>query len=299
MFSRHRVRDYYRRFLRRIGARFTTVRVNSYRMKIDLNDNVISTWLFLYGQWEPYETELMSKLLCPGMTFVDVGAHIGYYSLLAAHVVGHSGRVLAFEPSPDNFTLLKENIRLNGLSETIHAENAALASQRGEIDLYLSTYNSGDHRIYPTTSDDDAIFNAGARRPSVRVPAITLDEYLNQQDISQIDVVKIDVQGAEMEVLLGMRETFLRSSQPLLFIEFWPHGLLRCGTEPQALLSFLADELSLSLLHILPQEQRVVPIEPISFTSRTQSVDPRQQIDLICCRSPHKMLEDISRWNYR
>lgn len=273
-------------FLKAKGSRFHVVEVNDYCMKIDLNDNVITPNLFLHGCWEPYESQLMTKLLRPGMTVVDVGAHAGYYSLLAARVVGPTGRVVSFEPSPDNFALLTENIKLNQLSQTIHAENAALAAAAGEADLFLSTHNTGDHRIYSTLRDDDEMFNAGAPRRSVRVPVVSLDDYLSRQDISQVDMIKIDVQGAEMGVLSGMKQTLLHSPHLLLFTEFWPHGLLRFGTEPQAVLSFLTDEVGLTLFHILPKERRVVPIEPASFALQTRDIDPTEQIDLLGCPSP-------------
>jgi FkbM family methyltransferase len=232
----------------------------------------------------------MTSLLRPGMTVLDVGAHVGYHSLLAAQAVGSTGRVISFEPSPGNFALLTENISLNKLSKIIRAENAAVADYSGELDLYLSSYNTGDHRIYSTLSDDDQVFNAGAHRQSVRVAVLTLDDYLSQHDISRVDMVKIDVQGAEMGVLAGMKKTLLSNPQLLLFTEFWPHGLSRFGVEPQTLLHFLVDDVGLSLFHILPEAKRVVPITPDSFASQTQDVDPLLQIDLLCCASPSAAL---------
>jgi FkbM family methyltransferase len=228
------------------------------------------------------------------MTVIDIGAHVGYYSLLAARSIGSTGRVISFEPSPGNFELLVYNIGLNGLGKIIQAENAALGDVSGELDLYLSIYNTGDHRIYQTLSDDDEIFNAGAVRPSVRVAVMALDEYLAERDISKVDIVKIDVQGAEMSVLSGMKKTLLANPELLLFTEFWPHGLRRFGTEPQKLLEFLVDEIGLSLFQILAEEQRVVPITPASFASQTQNVDRQQQIDLIGAHPNSKLLERLA-----
>jgi FkbM family methyltransferase len=285
----------YAGFLKAKGVRFKVIKVNDYRMKIDMQDNVITPYLFVHGCWEPYESQLMTTLLRPGMTVIDIGAHVGYYSLLAARVVGSTGRVISFEPSPGNFDLLVNNIRLNRLGTVIQAENAAVGDVCGELDLYLSSYNTGDHRMYSTLSDDDEIFNAGALRQRVRVAVLALDEYLDERNISKVDIVKIDVQGAEMDVFSGMKKTFLRNPQLLLFTEFWPHGLRRSGTDPQELLDFLVDEIGLSLFQILPEEQRVVPVTPASFGSQTRNVDPQQQIDLLCCNAPSKkLLEKIS-----
>ena len=283
----------YLNFLRDRGFRFKNVKVNDYRMRIDLSDNIIAPHLFLHGHWEPYESQLMGRLLRPGMTFVDVGAHIGYYSLLAARAVGPAGRVVAFEPSPDNFALLAENVRLNGFSKIVRAENMALGAERGEANLHLATYNTGDHRLYSTLPDDDDLFNAGGHRRSVRVPVIALDEYLSREGGTRVDVVKIDVQGAEMGALTGMRQTLARSERVILFTEFWPHGLLRFGTEPRAVLDFLTGEMGLSLFQILSEERRVVPIEPASFASRTRRADPLEQIDLLGYRQPDPELTEL------
>src|SRR5258708_5511745 len=97
-----RRRHFERRVWRRLGQRYATVRVNGYWMTFDLQDTIISDWLFLKRTWEPYESSLMQKVLRPGSTFVDIGAHIGYYSLLAARQLGRRGHVLSFEPAPDN-----------------------------------------------------------------------------------------------------------------------------------------------------------------------------------------------------
>lgn len=281
-------------FLRARGFRYKILPVNDYRMKLDLNDNVITPTLFSESHWEPYESSLMSKLLRRGMTFVDVGAHVGYYSLLAAQVVGPTGLVVSFEPSPDNFALLTENVRLNGFSKTILTEHAALGAECGEANLYLSSYNTGDHRMYSTLPDDDNTFNAGARRRSVQVSVASLDEYLSRRGISQVDMIKIDVQGAEMDVLKGMKGTLLHKPQPILFTEFWPHGLLRFGTEPQTVLDFLTEEIGLSLFQILPNGQRVRRIVPTSFASQTRDIDPLTQIDLLGCVPTPGLMEMIS-----
>ncbi len=271
--------------LRQLGMRHVVVQVNGYRIRISLDDNIIGKWIFMHGPWEPCETKLMIRLLRPGATFIDVGAHIGYYSLLAASIVGCKGRVFSFEPSPNNFRLLKGNVRMNGYSEIIAVENLAVSTQNERLSLYLSEYNTGDHRVYATTEADDIIFNASKRRKAfVTVPSIRLDDYLPKHGILRIDAIKIDVQGAELSVLLGLKETLRRSARVLLFIEFWPYGLLSYGTEPQDLLNLLTDEIGLSLYQIALEHERVIPIERASFSSYGQNFDPQKQVDLIACR---------------
>ena len=119
-------------------------------------DRHVSRRLREEGIWEPYETALLMSLLRPGQVFVDVGANIGYFSLIAARLVGDGGAVYAFEPDPLNFRLLQASVASNGLTRRVHAVSAALAAKEGEGLLYLSADNLGDHQIYP----------ADASRPS-------------------------------------------------------------------------------------------------------------------------------------
>ncbi|MCB0254092.1 MAG: FkbM family methyltransferase [Anaerolineae bacterium] len=280
-------RDIRLRALKRLGIRFVTVPVNNYRMKIDLRDTIISKWLYLYGCWEPYESGLMKELLQPGMIVVDVGAHIGYYSILAATSIGHDGHVYSFEPAPENYGLLTSNVEINRLIESITAENAAVLDDASETRLYLSSYNTGDHRIYQTDPIDDNIFNAGqSRKDLMSIPAVRIDDYLGELGVSKVDMVKIDVQGAEMGVLLSARETLRRNPSLVLFIEYWPHGLMLCGTDPSTLLTFLTKDLGFAL-YLIDSEQRQLNeiVDPILFAAQACTEDPSVQIDLLACRS--------------
>ena len=100
------------------------------------------------GIWEPHETSLILDLLQPGDTFLDVGANIGYFSILAAAAVGEAGSVMAYEPDPENYRLLQANVELNALRPRVISTAAALSDANGEGRLYLSADNLGDHQVY-------------------------------------------------------------------------------------------------------------------------------------------------------
>jgi FkbM family methyltransferase len=128
------------------------------------SDEWISPSIERYGIWEPYETEVILRNLREGDVFVDIGANIGYYSVIAASAVGDNGKVFAFEPDPTNYDLLEQNIAANGF-ENVRAFRKAVSSSSDERYLYLCERNKGDHRLYDSRDS----------RTRIAVPCIDLD----------------------------------------------------------------------------------------------------------------------------
>ncbi len=196
------------------------------------NDIYISESIRNNRNWEPYETGVLIANLRPGDTMVDLGANIGYYSLVAAAIVGDSGSVYAFEPDPGNFELLQRNIARNGF-ERIHARNIAVSDGRGETRLFLSADNQGDHRVY-ASGDEEA-----RGRGHVDVECVDFDSFAEAEGVSP-DLIKIDTQGAEAAILRGMRRVAERRRGRLkMLVEFWPYGLRKAGSSPEEMLSIL------------------------------------------------------------
>jgi FkbM family methyltransferase len=192
-------------------------------------DQCISRRIREEGIWEPYETSLLLRWLRPGDVFVDVGANIGYFSLLAATVVGRGGAVFAFEPDPDNYQLLLANAKLNHLDGRITAVEAALSENDGEGRLYLSTDNLGDHQLY---AGDE-------QRRSVAILLHEGSRYLAGR-LSRIDVLKVDTQGSEFQVIAGLMPLLQRLPHcPRILIELTPHALRQAGASGRALLELL------------------------------------------------------------
>ena len=197
-------------------------------MYLDLSDRVLSETLYVTGVWEKDVTAYLMKLLESGMVVVDIGANVGYYTLLAAEKVGGHGKVFAFEPEPSRYTLLEKNVRVNGLKNVILAQKA-VSNKTGTARLYLDPrHNPGDHRL----------FDSFDGRESVAVETTSLDDFFKDKG-PFIHVIKMDIQGAEMAALEGMANTIKRHHDLTLITEFWPDGMKAFGFSPTEFLSTL------------------------------------------------------------
>ena len=151
-----------------------------------------------FGMWEPAITEHVRHSLKPGDVFVDVGANLGYYSLLASDLVGAEGRVVAIEASPKTFGLLQENLRLNR-STNVRCINQAVSNCEGEVVLFEApSHNLGVATIVASWAREMGCSESG------RVPAMPLSKMLTGDEIAGARIIKIDVEGAEWQVLDGL-----------------------------------------------------------------------------------------------
>ena len=136
------------------------------------------------GTWDAPDGAAIRAALAPGMTVVDVGAHVGYFALLAAQCVGPGGKVVAVEPAPENYAMLAANVARAGATQVEPVHGAAWR-EAGELELRLSPTNTGDHRVYDT----------GPNRTGTLVRAVALDDVI--ADCDRLDLVIVDTQGAE------------------------------------------------------------------------------------------------------
>ena len=179
------------------------------------------------GTYEALETKAFQSLLRPGMVVADIGANIGYYSLLASRAVGDTGLVFAFEPDPRNYELLRRSIQANGYTNIV-ARQLALSDKKGSITLYADALNAGNSSLGRE--------NIQRELRSFEVETETLDDFiLREAGGRKIDVIKMDVQGAEGLVLRGAGQV-LNSDSLIVMIEFEPEKLKTLRTEPAALL---------------------------------------------------------------
>lgn len=185
---------------------------------------VDAEWDFLLSRVkEDATTEFIQSFLRPGMTFVDVGANVGYFTLLAASL---GARVIAYEPTPAVFARLRQNVALNGF-DNVMLVNAAVADQRGTLTLYQS----------PDDPEANNLFGDGDH--SVEVAAVALDDDLKERGVQKVDLLKIDAEGAEPMVLLGSARLLSGSSAPSVILEVNPVTLRSANSEPAALLEAL------------------------------------------------------------
>ena len=182
------------------------------------------------GQFEQQTVKIMEAILRPGMTMVDIGAHVGYFSLLGASLVGDAGKIYAFEPEPENFKLLSSNIDRNGYKNVI-AEEKAVCGISGEAQLFISGLDNGSHSIYQNEKRKTTGY--------VPVQTVNLDDFFQNVESPHIDLIKIDVEGAEIDVIRGMMGVLSRPDTPVLLIEFCPFLLEAAGKQPADLISLI------------------------------------------------------------
>ena len=188
-------------------------------------DRLISLTLLRRGGSEDHELTLWRSLCGPGMVVIDVGSNLGLYAFVAAECVGPSGRVIAIEAAPDNAELMRLGCERNG-HRNVEIVEAAAADRSGVIELALRDEHHGDHQVA----------NASPERTRIAVPAVTLDELVGSP--AAVDRIKLDVQGAEALVIRGMSEVLKDSPKLIVFSEFWPKGLSRCGMRASDYLQF-------------------------------------------------------------
>jgi FkbM family methyltransferase len=186
-----------------------------FRIHVDPTDYAVGHTLARTGSYEPDVSATLRSVLGQGDTFVDIGANIGWFSLLGASLVGATGRVIAIEPNPRNVALLRQSAKDNGF-DNIEVLAVALSERAGAVALETDGSNG---RIIPVDGPPPAPVEA-----EFVVAGHPLDEILASAGVSRVDVVKIDVEGAEPLVLRGGLST-IASSRPVLISEFFPLAL--------------------------------------------------------------------------
>ena len=176
--------------------------------------------LYFFGNYEPETTAFFRRHLRPGDVVVDVGANLGYFTILAASLVGANGDVHSFEPNPRLTPFLRNSIALNLFEEFVHFSNVAIAEHSGGLaTLHLSTVaaSSGVSSLLPLSH-----LAAGS---TIEVPLLSLADYFHAraQQISNVRLLKVDVEGAELQVIRGARELLLARRVELLVCEVQPN----------------------------------------------------------------------------
>lgn len=185
-----------------------------------MTSDVIQRFLWLFGVWEPHLTAFISRRLAPGDTFIDVGANIGYFTVLASRLAGPTGRVVAVEASPAFHQALTANVRANRCGN-VRAVNTAVSDAPGRLTFYLerSTNLGGTTAVQPRTVESS--FEAGA----LPLPGIVTDT-----ELATARLIKIDVEGAEAAAVRGLAPVLHRLRPDAeLVIEVTPRLLAKQG----------------------------------------------------------------------
>lgn len=180
------------------------------KMFLHVRDLGFCAHVMLDGYWEGWLTIFMSRYLKPGMTCLDIGANFGYYSILMGLAAGPLGRVISIEPNPSVVSVLKRSLELNGLTSRTIVHQVAAAADRGACHLYVPSSEPKNASLVNGAYAD-------ARGQTVEVDKVTVDELTANLD--RLDFIKIDVEGAEEEVIEGLRGTMERF-KPAIVLEF-------------------------------------------------------------------------------
>lgn len=255
------------------------VSIDNLDLYLNPNDPVLSPAVTL-GLYEPWEREMFRELCKPGFTVVDLGANVGLYTITAANAVGRSGSVIAVEPHLESFLFLQKTIEANRLTQ-VKAFNVACGNVSGTVNLYHAPDNRADSRIYDPTGS----------REKAQVGMVMLDELLEREGVKHVDIIKMDIQGAEGLALEGMIRTLQANPGIILVCEYWPWGIRAAGVSPRAFLERLA-ALDFTLQSIDESSRTLKPVENIAelleeaatseYTSRTLQ---RSHYNFLCRRA--------------
>lgn len=181
---------------------------------------------YVFGDHEPLTSRLFAELLRPGEVAVDVGANFGWFSALFARSVGNEGAVVAFEPLGSFASELRDTIALNGIHRLVHVEECGLGEREGECVIYTFPRLPGGHASSIDLGASDAVPH--------RCRISTLDNVMSRLGIARIDLLKVDVEGAERDVFQGARATLSGSPGPIVHFEVNEACLsARCMTAAQ------------------------------------------------------------------
>jgi FkbM family methyltransferase len=203
---RHRV---YRLISRLAADRYEIYQVEGGRIYLNLHEHPMMVQMAM-GTYEPAKYAMIRRHLRAGMMFIDAGANRGCFTLQAAKLVGSTGRVIAIEPAPENYSYLQRSIELNGYGHA-RALPIALSDREGFANLQILGLSTA-HTLAPLAPK----YND---RPKVTVPTKTLDSVVAEEHLERVDMVKIDVQELEIEVLRGAEKTLRANPHIRVFLD--------------------------------------------------------------------------------
>lgn len=233
-----------------------------FRMVITSADDAIDYNLYTRGTYEAGTLHIINSCLREGDVFIDVGANIGLMSLVGSMRVGQNGAVYAFEPEPATFTLLQHNISINQL-QNIHAVNLGLSSARGVEVIYQSRSDNRGMASF--------IANGFQATRGTEVAVCTLDEFLAENEIDSVRMIKIDVEGWESEVMKGASSLIRKSNAPILCIEY--NNRLPSHRNTYELIMSSNSYQAFMLPHGNWHVSRLVPVTSINTLPATNSVN--------------------------
>lgn len=188
--------------------------LSKYKMYVNTLDCGIAPHLIIDGYWESWLTQCLTRIVEPGSICIDVGANVGYYTLLMSELAGKKGRTISVEPNPEVCKCLKLTQSIHGF--TFEIMEAAVSNRKGYTSLSVPTYYPGSASIVPFLGF------ASSKISKVKVRLLTIDEMVLELNLPKVDVIKIDVEGVEPQVFEGMQETIRNNPTLKIVMEYSP-----------------------------------------------------------------------------
>lgn len=254
-----------------ITEQMKTIQIENFKMKINTDERGLDgmTNIVTTHKYEVMTTGVFKSILKEGMNVIDVGACIGYHTILASKLVGGNGKVWAIEPEPHNFRDLQGNIVLNHLTNVIATEKA-ISDKNGKAKLFISKESSGNHSLFalpPFT---------GNKNHYIEIETIKLDDLIDGQ---KIDFIKTDTEGNEVAVLSGARQILKANKNLVLVTEFLRFGM---ETGPQDLFRML--EQHFRFIYIIDERRK--EMLPGTYTEAIRRCQGNQVcVNLLCSRN--------------
>lgn len=242
--------------------------VQGHKMYLDRGD---SLGLSVFGVFEPFMTKMVNKEVKEGDVVVDIGASIGYYTLIFAKLVGENGKVFAFEPAPDIFALLDKNVKTNGYKNVIMKQNA-VSNKTEKSKLYLCGYNNMAHTLCDLHD---------GYHQWVEIESIKLNDYFADYN-GKIDLIKLDVEGAECAAVEGLSNLLEKNKNVKIITEFHPKWLKMFGSDPEEYLNLLV-KYGFKLYNINEENEKIELIS-INELLKIYTTEKRTWTNLLCKR---------------
>jgi len=244
----------------------------------------------ILGSYEKETADLLRQFIRPGMTVIDVGAHIDYYTRLFSKLMNDTGRVIAFEPHPKTFEILRKNT--SKLTNVMLAQ-CAVAEGSGKATLYDALTNTGGAALhYPEAhvaweqerlgkSEISPRVLMGFPASTFEVDTVSLDDYLQQSNTHNVDVIKLDIEGAEVSALKGMKKLIETTDHLVLTMEFHPHVLQASGNDPWETLLLLREQ---GFQEIIAVELEINILQDETLTKQliAQLAQDMKKVNLVC-----------------
>lgn len=192
-----------------------------------------------YYRWfeEDYEIEhvtFINEVVKEAMTVIDIGAHIGFFSIIFAKRVGARGKVIAFEPTSSTYELLNKTIKINKIKDIVKAEQKAVGDRKDTVKFYVTDIEAHNSNSLSNNQRDYG------NEHSIDVEMISIDEYVKENGIGQVDFVKIDAEGAEYSVLKGLKNT-IDKDKPQIILALHPDSIKNFGDSLKEIWNYIEE----------------------------------------------------------